>query len=112
MVLAFRPPFLAGTVRLTEWAELRPVHDINYTRELLIANEANGYKDLIALVDLSTYRRLEWEEDAPFFLLRLIDPDTRKSVSVDPRSVLDTVTKNTSGWKCMAGAELEVSTAS
>ncbi|ORY32896.1 hypothetical protein BCR39DRAFT_464260 [Naematelia encephala] len=85
------------------------MHDINYTRELLIANEANGFRDLTAIIDLSTYRRLSWEENVPFFLIRFLDSDTREPISVDPRSVLELVCEKarSKGWKCVAGAELE-----
>lgn len=64
------------------------MHDQTYTRELLISNAENGYRDIIAKPDLSSFRRLPWENDVPFFLLSFYDPDTGDSLSACPRSVL------------------------
>ncbi|KIS00368.1 glutamine synthetase [Cryptococcus deuterogattii 2001/935-1] len=44
------------------------IHDHGYNKELLVANWDNGYRDLFAVIDLSTFRRLKWEKDIPFFL--------------------------------------------
>lgn len=86
------------------------IHDSTYSKELLVSNRANGYRDLQATIDLSTYRRLPWERNIPFFLLRFITPETGKHLEVDPRGVLaDVVDKaQEKGWRCMAGAEFEV----
>ncbi|EIW69792.1 hypothetical protein TREMEDRAFT_68303 [Tremella mesenterica DSM 1558] len=83
--------------------------DTPYPRELLVANRANGYRDLTAIIDLSTYRRLPWEKNIPFFLCSFIDPDSGKPLFVDPRSVLKNVVKEGEdlGYTCMAGAEFE-----
>jgi glutamine synthetase len=43
------------------------IHDTVYSRELLISNRANGYRDILASIDLSTYRRLPWENDGNIF---------------------------------------------
>jgi glutamine synthetase len=47
----------------------------------------------------------------PFFLVSFLDPDTKEPLQVDPRSVLEGVMKKAAdkGWKCMSGAEFEVS---
>ena len=86
------------------------MHDAVYSRELLISNRANGYRDLIASIDLATYRRIPWENNVPFFLVSFLDPDTKEPICADPRGVLrQVVTKAQSkGWKCMAGCEYEV----
>ena len=87
------------------------MHDVNYTEELLVGNSANGYRDLLAVIDLSTFRRIPWEEDIPFFLVTFVVPETGKRLEVDPRSILDlTVAKavELGQWKCIAGLELEV----
>ncbi|KAI0054028.1 glutamine synthetase/guanido kinase [Auriscalpium vulgare] len=70
---------------------------------------ANGYRDLLASIDLSTYRRIPWENDVPFFLVSFLDPDTKEPISVDPRGVLKkTVEKaEQDGWSCYAGVEYE-----
>jgi glutamine synthetase len=81
-----------------------------YSRELLISNRANGYRDIVASIDLSTYRRIPWENDVPFFLISFFDPDTKQPLSVDPRGTLRSVTEraSTMGWECYAGVEYEV----
>lgn len=86
------------------------IHDTVYPRELLISNRANGYRDLIASIDLATYRRIPWENNVPFFLVSFLDPDTKEPICVDPRGALrQVVTKAQSkGWKPVAGCEYEV----
>jgi len=87
------------------------VHDTAYTKELLVANWDNGYRDLIATIDLSTYRRLKWEKNIPFFLCSFTIPETMEKLPVDPRGLLAKVLEEgtSSGIKAMAGAEFEVS---
>lgn len=86
------------------------MHDATYPRELLVSNKGNGYRDLNAVIDLSTFRRIPWEDNIPFFLLNLYDQDDEQPLKVDPRSVLAKVTEEARamGWECMAGAEFEV----
>jgi len=86
------------------------VHDAVYSRELLISNKANGYRDVIAEIDLATYRRMPWEDNVPFFLVSFLDPDTRKPLPVCPRGVVSLVAKRSEalGWTPMAGCEYEV----
>jgi glutamine synthetase len=81
-----------------------------YSRELLISNRANGYHDLIATIDLSTYRRLSWEDNVPFFLVSFFDPDTHQPICVDPRGVLKKAMDiaKTQGRECVSGVEYEV----
>ncbi|KAI9466167.1 hypothetical protein BJY52DRAFT_1183045 [Lactarius psammicola] len=85
------------------------LHDAVYSRELLISNSANGYRDLIASIDLSTYRRIPWENNVPFFLVSFLDPETKAPVSVCPRGVLGRVLSKgeQGGWQCLAGVEFE-----
>jgi glutamine synthetase len=86
------------------------VHDQAYTQELLVANRANGFRDILATIDLSTYRRLPWEKAIPFFLCSFVLPETGEALEADPRSVLEKVVSRATerGWKCMSGAEFEV----
>lgn len=86
------------------------VHDAVYSRELLISNKTNGYRDVIAEIDLSTYRRIPCENNVPFFLVSFLDPETRKPLSVCPRGVVSSVVKMAEalGWTPMAGCEYEV----
>ncbi|KIP12283.1 hypothetical protein PHLGIDRAFT_98208 [Phlebiopsis gigantea 11061_1 CR5-6] len=85
------------------------IHDTVYPNELLISNRANGYKDLLALIDLSTFRRIPWENNVPFFLLSFVDPDTHEPICADPRGVLKKVTSRaqSQGYQCYAGCEYE-----
>ncbi|RCH97283.1 hypothetical protein CU098_009871 [Rhizopus stolonifer] len=48
----------------------------------------NSYHDMLAKIDLTTYRRIPWEEDVPMFLVNFFDPVTRKPVAGCPRNVL------------------------
>jgi len=64
------------------------MHDTVYPHELLISNKANGYRDIQASIDLSTFRRIPWENNVPFFLLSFFDPVTKKPLPVDPRGTL------------------------
>lgn len=86
------------------------MHDIVYPKELLISNRANGYRDLIASIDLATYRRIPWENNVPFFLVSFLDPDTKEPICADPRGALRQISSgaHNKGWRCMAGCEYEV----
>ena len=83
------------------------MHDQTYFKELKVSNKENGYRDLIAVPDLSSFRRIPWENDVPFFLVTFFDPSTRKPISVCPRGLLrtaaDRLTKN--GLTALAGGE-------
>ncbi len=86
------------------------IHDAVYSKELLVSNRANGYRDIIASIDLSTYRRIPWEDNVPLFLVSFLDPDTRKPLVVDPRGILKIISERASsyGLACFAGVEYEV----
>lgn len=86
------------------------VHDTTHFNELLVSNKGNGYRDLTAVIDLSTYRRLAWEKNMPLFLCSFIVPETGEWLAVDPRSALRVITEKyeKKGLKCMSGAEFEV----
>ncbi|KAJ3528181.1 hypothetical protein NMY22_g9516 [Coprinellus aureogranulatus] len=85
------------------------INDELYDPELSISNQTNGYRDLIAQVDLSTYRRLPWENNTPFFLIYFLDPETKQPLCVDPRSVLKKACERArkDGYEPYAGVELE-----
>ncbi|KIW09467.1 uncharacterized protein PV09_00347 [Verruconis gallopava] len=85
------------------------MHDMTYIRELKISNKENGYRDLIAKVDLTSFRRIPWENNIPFFLVSFYDPDTGKSISACPRSFLNRAVARLAdkGYGAMAGAEYE-----
>lgn len=98
---------LTCPVRRSGW----DIHDTTYSKELLISNKANGFRDLLAAIDLSTYRRIPWEKNVPFFLVSFLDPDTKQPLFADPRGVLKRVVGRAAskGWQCYAGCEYEVS---
>ncbi|KAI0173691.1 putative glutamine synthetase [Hypoxylon sp. FL1284] len=84
------------------------MHDRLYDQELKISNKQNGYRDLIAVPDLASFRRIPWEGDIPFFLVDFFDDDW-KPVCADPRGLLKTTVEKLQkkGYNAMAGAELE-----
>ena len=86
------------------------MHDVVYPNELLVSNRSNGYRDIVARIDLSLVRRIPWEENVPLFLLSFLDPETREPVPVCPRGALAKAVKQAEehGWTCMAGCEYEV----
>lgn len=81
------------------------MHDQTYGRELGISNAANGYRDLIAVPDLASFRRIPWENNIPFFLVSFFDPDTREPVSACPRGLLKVQLDklHAKGYGAMAG---------
>ncbi|KAJ3531100.1 hypothetical protein NM688_g7619 [Phlebia brevispora] len=85
------------------------MHDAVYPNELLISNRANGYRDLLAAIDLTTYRRIPWENNVPFFLVYFLDPETKQPICADPRGVLKKITDRAAGvgYHCYAGCEYE-----
>ncbi|KAK3843816.1 MAG: hypothetical protein J3R72DRAFT_440025 [Linnemannia gamsii] len=85
------------------------MHDKTYPEELTVSNAANGYRDIIAIPDMSTFRRIPWEDNIPFFLLSFYEPNSREPLAVCPRGLLKRVTDElaTHGWEAMCGAEFE-----
>ncbi|KAK5655968.1 hypothetical protein OQA88_5106 [Cercophora sp. LCS_1] len=85
------------------------MHDMTYMKELKISNKENGYRDLIAVIDLASFRRIPWENSIPFFLVSFHDPDTNAPISACPRSLLRRQLDKLSekGYGAMAGAEYE-----
>ncbi|PKY19332.1 glutamine synthetase/guanido kinase [Rhizophagus irregularis] len=85
------------------------MHDKTYTEELEISNCDNGYADIVAKVDISTYRRIPWEDNIPFFLLTFYDPTTKEPLYVCPRGLLKNILNKYEelGLKPMCGAEFE-----
>lgn len=83
------------------------MHDKTYMRELKISNAANGYRDLLAIPDLASFRRIPWEDNVPFFLITFHDPDTKLPVCACPRGLLRTQLGRlrAKGYGAMAGGE-------
>ncbi|KIK59605.1 hypothetical protein GYMLUDRAFT_44568 [Collybiopsis luxurians FD-317 M1] len=85
------------------------IHDSVYPKELLVSNRANGYRDILASIDLSTYRRIPWENNVPFFLVSFLDPETKEPLVVDPRGILRITSDRAADFHraCYAGVEYE-----
>ena len=83
------------------------MHDQTYMRELTISNAENGYRDILAVPDLSTFRRIPWENNVPFFLVSFYDPDTKGPLCACPRGLLNTQLKKLQekGYGAMAGGQ-------
>ena len=81
------------------------MHDQTYFRELKISNKENGYRDIVALPDLQSFRRIPWEDNVPFFLVSFLDPDTLMPLSACPRGLLKTAVEKLRrhGLSAMAG---------
>lgn len=65
---------------------------------------------MVASIDLSTYRRLPWEDNVPFFLVSFFDPVTHEPICADPRGVLKKAVDiaKEKGQECYSGVEYEV----
>ena len=83
------------------------MHDQTYFKELKISNKENGYRDVIAIPDLSSFRRIPWEDNVPFFLVSFYDPDTEEPLSACPRSLLKRQVDKLAAksWGAMAGGK-------
>jgi len=93
------------------------MHDKTYFKELTVSNAGNGYRDIIAKVDVTSYRRIPWEAESlssnnkaerqhiPFFLVDFLDPDTMEPIAPCPRGFLKKALKQVTskGWRAMAG---------
>lgn len=81
------------------------MHDQTYIRELSISNKENGYRDVVAKIDLKSFRRIPWEHNVPFFLINFHDPDTAATICACPRSTLARTTEALAerGMTAMAG---------
>ncbi|CAG8049418.1 unnamed protein product [Penicillium nalgiovense] len=83
------------------------MHDMLWTTDARVAPPESGYADFLAVPDLNSFRRLPWEENIPFFLVRFLD-DTLP-VSADGRSMLRSLCDKLAGegLHALAGVELE-----
>jgi glutamine synthetase len=83
------------------------MHDKTYMHELKISNAENGYRDMLAIPDLQSFRRIPWEQNIPFFLVTFHDPDTKKPVCACPRGLLQGQLERlrSKGYGAMAGGK-------
>lgn len=84
------------------------MHDRTYFKELSISNKENGYRDLLAIPDLASFRRIPWEDNVPFFLVSFFDPETKAPISACPRNLLQASVDKLAklDYKAMAGGIL------
>ena len=82
------------------------MHDQTYFKELKISNKENGYRDIVAEIDLKTFRRIPWEDNVPFFLCSFREPEGGK-LSACPRSLLETAVEkiDKAGYGALAGGK-------
>lgn len=82
------------------------MQDMLYTTDARCAPSDSGYTDFVAIPDLTSYRRIPWEEDIPLFLLRFVHNE--RPVVADGRNMIRSLTQNLakSGCQAMAGGEL------
>jgi glutamine synthetase len=68
-----------------------------------------GYGDLLARADLTSLRRIPWEENIPFFMLDFLSPLDNQPVAMCPRSLLKRMIHELTvmGFQPMCGMELE-----
>lgn len=78
------------------------MQDVLYTTDAKIAPPESGYVDFIAVPDLSSYRRIPWEDNIPFFLVRFVQNE--KPVAADGRSMLRAITDKLAEANCQAMA--------
>ncbi|KAI9493484.1 hypothetical protein BDB00DRAFT_883128 [Zychaea mexicana] len=64
------------------------MQDSYYTVPVEFSGKDYPFFDLIAKVDLSSYRRIPWEEDTPFFFAQLIHSQTNEPLYCCPRTFL------------------------
>ncbi|PYI31045.1 glutamine synthetase [Aspergillus indologenus CBS 114.80] len=83
------------------------MQDVLYTTDAKIAPADSGYVDFIAIPDLDSFRRIPWEDNIPFFLVRFAQ--NGQPVSADGRSMLRSICDQLAAQNCqgMAGVELE-----
>jgi glutamine synthetase len=89
------------------------MHDKTYER-LTFSTADNGYADILARIDLRTFRRVPWEHNIPLFLVDFFNPSTEKPVELCPRGLLKRVLADGSalnasggGYHANAGVEFE-----
>ncbi|BCS17481.1 glutamine synthetase family protein [Aspergillus puulaauensis] len=83
------------------------MQDVLYTNDAKITSPEAGYVDFIAVPDLNTFRRIPWEDNIPFFLVRFIQ--NGDEVVADGRNMLKEISHKLEAANCQAfaGVELE-----
>ncbi|CAO3590205.1 unnamed protein product [Absidia cylindrospora] len=83
--------------------------DKPYTTNVAFSNNEAQFSDLIAKVDLTSFRRIPWEDSIPFFLVYIVDPSTLQPLYCCPRTLLKQAVDdlNEAGYTAYAGIEFE-----
>jgi glutamine synthetase len=81
------------------------MHDLLYSEESNLTSAKTGYADFNAVVDLESMRRLAFEDNIPFFLLRFFLAE--QSVVADGRGLVRSLTDSmaASGFQGLAGGK-------
>jgi glutamine synthetase len=85
-----------------------------YPEESPFCTSKEGFADLLACIDLSTFRRIPWENNLPFFLVSFYDSKDKSPLKICPRNLLKGVVEKIEtglGSTGVAGLEFEVGTA-
>lgn len=84
------------------------MHDRTYDTPSVISNSDNGFEDIEARIDLDSFRRIPWEDNQAFFLLKFYHSDGRR-LPPDPRGLLESKLEQLAeeGHVAIAGLELE-----
>ena len=64
------------------------MHDKTYN---WLTKQGGGFEDILASIDWTTYRRIPWENNIPFFLIDFKNPSTNKPFHACSRSLLKRV---------------------
>jgi glutamine synthetase len=74
------------------------MHDESYDANLDIGNRTNGNRDILAIPDIATFRRIPWENNAPFFFVTFALPEDEEAAGLDvcPRTLVRMITKRLS----------------
>ncbi|KAG8169189.1 hypothetical protein KVR01_001938 [Diaporthe batatas] len=62
--------------------------ELYYDASLPTSNIKFGYPDLLAKIDLHSYRRIPWENNMPLFLVSFHSPKTLEPLDLCPRNVI------------------------
>ncbi|KAK6216971.1 Glutamine synthetase/guanido kinase [Colletotrichum tabaci] len=84
------------------------MHDLLHVTETSITTSSEGYADFLATPDLTTFRRLPFEDNIPFFLVTFSSQG--RPVSACGRSLLGSICEkllDSRGYTALAGVELE-----
>lgn len=82
------------------------MHDALFTNGVGMSSEGGGYADFTAVPDLTSFRRIPWENNIPFFLLHFLSEN--KPVVACPRGMTKSIVKKLSreNFKAWAGGKV------